>query len=112
MMRFWSATMLRSIESFSSLEELAKFIWISLAKPDRLDLDQVDRRIAPVRRGEALTSWEFLLEGPRRLRMVALWLVDTQQILFYDSTGKRFRETRLMNSPHGSDMWDTQVMAA
>jgi hypothetical protein len=41
----------------------------------------------------------FQVEGPRMVRIYAVWAAQEKRIIFYDSTGARFAETRLMKSP-------------
>jgi hypothetical protein len=41
----------------------------------------------------------FQVQGPRLLRTHAIWAGDENRILFYDSTGLRFAETRLSEAP-------------
>jgi hypothetical protein len=41
----------------------------------------------------------FQIQGPRLLRTYAVWAGDEHRILFYDSTGTRFAEARLCESP-------------
>ncbi len=41
----------------------------------------------------------FCLEGPRALRLTAIWETDRNTILFYGSCGRRMQRTRLIQSP-------------
>ncbi len=41
----------------------------------------------------------FQMVGPRQVRAYAVWAGEEDRILFYDSTGVRFAETRLTESP-------------
>ncbi len=66
--------------------------------------DQLDPGLTPVfesvitRSGRACGLF-FQVQGPRRVRTYAVWAGDEDRILFYDSTGRRFGETRLSESP-------------
>ena len=46
----------------------------------------------------------FQVEGPRLLKTYAVWAGDEHRILFYDSTGRRFQEVRLSESPAAGRM--------
>jgi hypothetical protein len=41
----------------------------------------------------------FHVEGPRLLRTSAVWSAEDDRVIFYDSTGQRFHEVRLSESP-------------
>jgi hypothetical protein len=41
----------------------------------------------------------FQVSGPRMVRVYAAWAAQEHRILFYDSTGTRFAQTQLMESP-------------
>jgi hypothetical protein len=54
---------------------------------------------ALLNRGGKPCGMTFQVEGPRMLRIDAVWAAEEKRILFYDSTGNRFAETRLGKSP-------------
>jgi hypothetical protein len=68
------------------------------------DHDQLDPALTPLhqavitRRGRPCGLF-FQVQGPRRVRTYAVWAGDEDRILFYDSTGQRFAETSLSESP-------------
>ncbi|MSR32892.1 MAG: hypothetical protein EXR99_15465 [Gemmataceae bacterium] len=41
----------------------------------------------------------FQVKGPRMVRCYALWAGDEDRILFYDSAGQRFGETKVHEGP-------------
>jgi hypothetical protein len=41
----------------------------------------------------------FQAQGPRLLKSYAVWAGDENRILFYNSSGERFGETRLSEAP-------------
>jgi hypothetical protein len=51
-----------------------------------------------VRRGKPCGIF-FSLHGPRSVRLTAIWETSGNRILFYNSAGERFQETRLVESP-------------
>jgi hypothetical protein len=54
---------------------------------------------AIVLRGGKPCGLFFQLQGPRLLKSYAVWAGEENRILFYDSNGLRFAETRLCESP-------------
>ena len=82
-----------------ALEQLRQFVLDTLCERDRLDPSQVRLRQALVRRGGRVCGLFFQVEGPRLLRTYAVWAGEEHRILFYDSTGVRFAQTRLSEAP-------------
>jgi hypothetical protein len=41
----------------------------------------------------------FQVQGPRLVKTYAVWAGEEGRILFYDSTGQRFAQTRLSEAP-------------
>lgn len=41
----------------------------------------------------------FCLQGPREVRLTAIWETDANTILFYDSRGERVGKTKLVEAP-------------
>jgi hypothetical protein len=66
--------------------------------------DQLDPRQTPLHQARIVRSGKpcglfFQVQGPRLLRTYAVWAGTEDRILFYDSTGVRFAETRLSEGP-------------
>lgn len=78
---------------------LHAYVRDALCGHDHLDPEQTPFFRAPVKRGKRRAAVLFHVEGPRLLQTSALWVVDENRILFYDSAGERFGETRLIESP-------------
>ena len=91
-----------SVASLPTAEALARFVHQALCAHDHLDPDQAPLFRAPLRRGGRTCGAMFHVEGPRLLKTSAIWSGDEYRILFYDSTGKRFREVRLSEEPDAS----------
>jgi hypothetical protein len=81
--------------AIASVDELRRYIRETLAAHDRLDPRQAPLGQAEIHRSGRVCGFFFQLEGPRHLRTYAVWATDEQRILFYNSGGVRFAETRL-----------------
>ena len=46
----------------------------------------------------------FQAQGPRLVKTYAVWAGHEQRVLFYDSTGQRFAETRLSDGPDPTEL--------
>jgi hypothetical protein len=88
-----------NIISLPTLETLRRHVLETLCNHDRLDPSQVAMQHGVIRRsGRSCGLW-FQVSGPRQLKSYAVWAGEENRILFYDSTGARFGETRLSDSP-------------
>ena len=97
--RLSGVSMSRVVAAFSAVEELAGFVHEVLCDKDALDPTQAPLFRTPLRRGERVCGLVFHVEGPRLLRTSAVWSADDGRIIFYDSSGLRFREVELSESP-------------
>jgi hypothetical protein len=81
-----------AVVGFSSVEGLAAFVHAALCEKDALDPRQAPLFRTPLRRAGRTCGLVFHVEGPRLLRTSAVWSADGDRVIFYDSTGTRFRE--------------------
>jgi hypothetical protein len=71
----------------------------TLCQHDRLDVSQTSLVEEVLVRSGKPCGLLFEVQGPRMLKTYAVWAGDENRILFYDSTGLRFAETRLSDAP-------------
>ena len=83
----------------AAMEDLAAMVYKILCDKDALDPTQTPMFRTPLRKGSRMCGIVFHVEGPRLLRTSAVWSADDDRILFYDSSGLRFQEVRLSESP-------------
>ncbi|HEY1380319.1 MAG TPA: hypothetical protein VGF55_26185 [Gemmataceae bacterium] len=88
----------------STVDELRDFVRRTLCERDRLDPEQAQLRQGLVRRRGRPCGLFFQVQGPRLLRTYAVWAGDENRVLFYDSTGERFAEATLSESPDPADL--------
>ncbi len=101
-LRVWrlvGVRMSRAVAAFSAVEELAGFVHSVLCDKDALDPAQAPLFRTPLRRGGRVCGMIFHVEGPRLLRTSAVWSAEDARIIFYDSSGLRFQEVTLSESP-------------
>jgi hypothetical protein len=88
-----------TVAALPSLEALRQYVLITLCQHDNLDPSQTPLHQAIiVRRGKPCGIF-FELHGPRLLKNYAVWAGDEDRILFYDTVGQRFAESRLSDAP-------------
>jgi hypothetical protein len=81
------------------LDDLRRYVHATLCAHDQLDPQHTELHQAEIRRSGRPCGLFFHVQGPRLLRNYAVWAGEENRILFYDSTGVRFAETRLSESP-------------
>jgi hypothetical protein len=74
-----------------------------LCAHDRLDGRQAELRQAKINRAGKDCGLLFQICGPRLLRSYAIWAGAESRILFYESTGLRFAETKVVDGPEPSE---------
>jgi len=87
------------IACLPTLEDLRQHVLNILCAHDNLDAEQTPLiQQLLMRRGKPC-GLRFEVQGPRRVRCSALWVGEEDRILFYDSGGVRFHETRTSEAP-------------
>ena len=86
-----------SKESISSLEDLKSFVYRTLCRDNHLLEGGHPTREIFLRRGSSsnICGILFHLHGPRAVLFSAVWECEGNRVLFYSSTGHRYRETEL-----------------
>jgi hypothetical protein len=95
-----------AVAALATLDQLRAYVLHALCTHDHLDPAQTPLHQAVIRRKGQPCGLFFQVQGPRMLRTYAVWAGEENRILFYDSTGLRFAETRLSDAP------DPQKLAA
>lgn len=88
-----------TVVALPTLEDLRRHVLQTLCAHDRLDPTVTPLRQAIVKRSGRACGLFFQVQGPRMLKTYAVWAGEENRILFYDSTGLRFAETRLSDAP-------------
>jgi len=91
--------MSQAVIACAAVEDLAAFVRQVLCERDSLDPAQTPMFRTPMQKANRVCGLIFHVEGPRLLRTSAVWSSDDDRIIFYDSTGIRFREVNLSESP-------------
>jgi len=88
-----------TVVALPTLDELRRHVLHTLCAHDRLDPAQTPLHHAVITRKGQPCGLFFQVQGPRLLKTYAVWAGEENRILFYDSTGIRFAETRLSDAP-------------
>jgi hypothetical protein len=88
-----------AVLSLPTLDDLRRHVLHTLCAHDHLDPAHTPLHQAAIRRAGRTCGLFFQVQGPRMLKTYAVWAGEEDRILFYDSTGVRFGETRLCDAP-------------
>jgi hypothetical protein len=92
-----------------TLEELRRHVREVLCCHDQLDPGQTPLREAVIARAGRPCGLFFQVQGPRRVWTHAVWAGDEDRVLFYDSVGRRFAQTRLSERPDPRDLMERRA---
>ncbi len=88
-----------TVACLPSYEALRDHVRKVLCNHDQLDPAQTPLHQAVITRSGRTCGLFFQVQGPRRVKTYAVWAGEEDRILFYDSQGVRFAETRLSEAP-------------
>ena len=82
-------------DSIRSVEGLREFIHRRLCEKENLLAEQFRMsEMQLMKRGRCCGS-QFLLQGPRSVRLGAIWAADNNEVYLYDTQGVRYHKIRL-----------------
>lgn len=78
-----------------SIDELREYVHRALCQRENLLLEQSPVAELPLLRGGKQCGIQFIVQGPRALRLSAIWASDLNVIYLYDSRGERYLKVSL-----------------
>jgi hypothetical protein len=88
-----------AVACLPTLDALRAHVLQVLCARDQLDPSQTPLHQAVITRSGRTCGLFFQAQGPRLVKTYAVWAGEEGRILFYDSTGRRFAQTRLSDAP-------------
>jgi hypothetical protein len=89
--------MSHAIRAISSWEELCQYVHESLCEKENLITEQFQTYPFPVFRNHKICAVEFHLQALRNVRLNAVWVLEKNEIYFYDARGERYTKLALQN---------------
>ncbi len=80
-----------------SLDGLRNFIHLALCRKENLLENHFPMTELELKRNGICCGFQFTLHGPRSVKLSAVWDRQGNEVLLYDSVGRRFSRTQL---PH------------
>jgi hypothetical protein len=84
-----------STDHIRSLDDLRAFIHHTLCAQENLLPDQFRMTEMALKRRGRECGLQFSLNGPRSVRLGAIWAADQNVVYFYDARGERFGKIKL-----------------
>ncbi len=78
-----------------SLTDLRDYVLLTLCEHENLIPEQFSLQELILTRRGTPCGRQFILQGPRSVRLGAVWAGDRNDLYFYDARGERFRKERL-----------------
>ncbi len=82
-----------------TIEAVCDHVLTTLCSHDQLEPKFTPLTKSILKRSGRVCGIFFSVQGPRRVKAYAVWAGEEDRILFYDSNGERFAETRLIDGP-------------
>ena len=89
------AAMVENSTTIETIEALRAFVRGTLCGKENLVEDQFSMREMPLVLYGNPCGLQFTIQGPRSVRLSAVWAVDASMVYFYDARGERFLKVRV-----------------
>jgi hypothetical protein len=89
--------MSRQIAEIRTIDQLHAWVHEMLCSKENLLEEMFTTRAAELLRGGAACGRQFTLQGPRCVKLSAVWAADQNVVYFYDTRGQRYRKVDLPN---------------
>lgn len=95
--------MRESTEDLRTLDELRAFVHRTLCEKENLLADQFHMSEMQLLKRGRRCGLQFLLQGPRSVRLGAVWACEQNAIFLYDAQGVRYQKVRLRTRVRSED---------
>ena len=99
--------MVQAAVSVQSLMDLRRYVHETLCEQENLVSEQFELQEIPLTRMGERCGLQFVLRGPRNVRLGAVWASERNQVFFYNARGERFRSSAVC--ARRSKRWDFVV---
>ena len=82
-----------------NLTDLRKYVLTTICQQNELQVGAFNITERILVRGRRPCGIFFCLNGPRSVKLTAIWETDRNTILFYSSSGERVGRTQLVQAP-------------
>ena len=89
--------MSQSADRIRTIEQLHAYVHEVLCGKENLLEEMFVTQMTTLRRGGVACGLQFHLQGPRCVKLGAVWAADQNVVFFYDTRGNRYLKVRLPN---------------
>jgi hypothetical protein len=89
--------MLDNLNCVKTFDDLRAYVHVCLCERENLLADQFHTQVCELRQGGQPCGLQFHLQGPRSVKLGAIWTSQQNVVYFYDARGERYGKVRL---PH------------
>ena len=83
------------VPGIHTFDELRSYVRTRLCEKENLLTEQSRFRETPLIKQGQLCGFQFSVQGPRQVRLGAVWASDHNDVYFYDTRGNRFHKIHL-----------------
>ncbi len=87
--------MTETLEAIRNLDDLRAFVHQTLCDRENILQDQFGLNETSLIRGGKDCGVHFWVQGPRSVRLEAIWVADRNTVYFYDARGVRYLKIQL-----------------
>ena len=87
--------MMEEMIQVETQKSLLSHVHQTLCRSENLLAEQFEMQVIPLIQHGFSCGLQFLLRGPRNVRLGAVWAAEPNSIYFYDARGERFLKQRL-----------------
>ena len=88
--------MTENTSEIRTLDDLRKYVHRTLCEWENILLDQFGLNETGLLRGGQKCGLQFWVQGPRNVRLEAIWETDKNVVFFFDARGNRFSKIQLV----------------
>jgi len=88
-----------SSNEIKTIDQLREFVYLTLCEYGHFEPGAFPMSEHILLRSGDPCGMHFCLQGPREVRVSAIWETDGNGVFFYGSDGRRFRKIQLVDAP-------------
>lgn len=88
-------------QQIETVDDLRTFVLETLCNHEQLEPGLFPMTERLLVRGGRTCGIQFCLHGPRSVKLMAIWEIERQSVLFYNSAGERFHRAQLTDTLSG-----------
>lgn len=84
-----------NLDAVRTVDDLRAYVHAALCERENLLADQFQTHVYELTQGGVPCGLQFHLQGPRSVKLSAIWTMQQNVVYFYDARGERYRKVQL-----------------